>query len=247
MPARKKEIRYFDQDILYRSGEAWYHSHFPLPHRLGRRRVTFEATPEYLYYPGAAERILSYDPRLKLVVVLRDPVERAFPAWNMCRTLRHEHPDLLRGILPECDPMLRVSLSQMLARDSFPEFDEAVWEEVDAIRAGTAALEPGYVRRGIYQEQLQRYLKCFARVTDPDTRQRAAQEGSGRCAGGGRPVPGSRRPTGGRRRILKGFTPAGTSTRWPVRLAGSCVSSINHTRRALCAARTRFRLVAAAA
>ena len=163
VPARKKEIGYFDQDVLYRRGDAWYHGHFPLPHRLGRHRVTFEATPEYLYYPGAAERIFSYDPRLKLIVLLREPVERAFSAWNMFRMLRHEQPDLLRGILPECDPMLRESLSRMLASDSFPEFGEAVREEVDAIRAGTAALEPGYVRRGIYHEQLLRYLKCFPR------------------------------------------------------------------------------------
>ena len=163
VPARKKEIGYFDQDVLYRKGDAWYHGHFPLPHRLGRYRVTFEATPEYLYYPGAAERIFSYDPRLKLIVLLREPVERAFSAWNMFRTLREEQPDLLRGILPECDPMLRESLSRMLARDSFPEFDEAVRDEVQAIGAGTAALEPGYVRRGIYQEQLLRYLKYFDR------------------------------------------------------------------------------------
>jgi hypothetical protein len=163
VPARKKEIGYFDQDTLYRRGEGWYHGHFPLPHRLGRHGVTFEATPEYLYYPEAAQRIFSYDPHLKLIVLLREPVERAFSAWNMFRSLRQEQPDYLRRMLPECDPMLRDSLSRMLSGDAFPTFDEAVREEIEGIRSGSAALEPGYVRRGVYHQQLRRFLKCFAR------------------------------------------------------------------------------------
>jgi hypothetical protein len=162
VPAKKKEIGYFDQDISYRRGDCWYHGHFPLPHRLGRHGVTFEATPEYLYYPKAAQRIFSYDPALKLIVLLREPVGRAFSAWNMFRTLRYEHPDSLRAILPECDPVLRESISQMLSGD-FPEFDQAVLDEIDGTLSGSAALEPSFVRRGLYHEQLLRYLKCFSR------------------------------------------------------------------------------------
>jgi hypothetical protein len=163
VPAKQKEIGYFDQDISYRRGNRWYHSHFPLPHRLGRRGVTFEATPEYLYYPKAAQRIFSYDPALRLIVLLREPIERAFSAWNMFRTLRYEQPDYLRAILPECDPVLRESISQMLSGDSFPEFDQAVRDEIDGTLSGSAALEPSFVRRGLYHEQLLRYLKCFSR------------------------------------------------------------------------------------
>jgi hypothetical protein len=162
VPAKKKEIGYFDQDISYRRGDRWYHGHFPLPHRLGRQGVTFEATPEYLYYPKAAQRIFSYDPALKLIVLLREPVGRAFSAWNMFRTLRYEHPDSLRAILPECDPVLRESISQMLSGD-FPEFNQAVLDEIDGTLSGSAALEPSFVRRGLYHEQLLRYLKCFSR------------------------------------------------------------------------------------
>ena len=162
VPAKKKEIGYFDQDISYRRGDCWYHGHFPLPHRLGRHGVTFEATPEYLYYPKAAQRIFSYDPAMKLIVVLREPVGRAFSAWNMFRTLRYEHPDSLRAILPECDPVLRESISQMLS-GNFPEFDQAVLDEIDGTLSGSAALEPSFVRRGLYHEQLLRYLKCFSR------------------------------------------------------------------------------------
>jgi hypothetical protein len=163
VPARKKEIGYFDQDVCYGRGDGWYHDHFPLPHRLGRHGVTFEATPEYLYYPKAAERIFSYDADLKLIVLLREPTERAFSAWNMFRTLRTERPDSLRSILPDCDPALRDSLTRMLAGDAFPPFDRAVRDEIDALRAGSTALEPGYVRRGLYHEQLRRYLARFDR------------------------------------------------------------------------------------
>jgi Sulfotransferase domain len=161
--AAKKEIGYFDQDTLYSRGDSWYHGHFPLPHKLGRRGVTFEASPNYLYYPKAAQRIFSYDPALKLIVLLRDPVERAFSAWNMFRTLRYEHPDYLRALLPECDQILREMISRILSSNSFPEFDQAVRDEIDGMLSGSSALEPSYVRRGLYHEQLLRFLECFAR------------------------------------------------------------------------------------
>jgi hypothetical protein len=80
----------------------------------------------------------------------------------MFRTLRYEHPDSLRAILPECDPVLRESISQMLS-GNFPEFDQAVLDEIDGTLSGSAALEPSFVRRGLYHEQLLRYLKCFSR------------------------------------------------------------------------------------
>ena len=41
-------------------------------------RLLGEVTPDYLYWPSAAERMASYNPALKLIMVLRNPVTRAF-------------------------------------------------------------------------------------------------------------------------------------------------------------------------
>ena len=131
-----------DDADLARGAYAWYHGNFPLPHVL-RGRLTFEATPDYLYYPRAAQRIFAYDPAMKLIVLLREPVQRAFSAWNMYRRFGEYRP--------------LVYASKRETRT----FEEAIREEISQIRAGNAPLEPGYVQRGLYFDQLRRYLALF--------------------------------------------------------------------------------------
>jgi Sulfotransferase domain len=135
---------FFDPQI-YPKAAAWYHSHFPLPHKLGGDRITYEASPEYLYYPAAAERIFKYDREMKLIAILRDPVERAFSAWNMYCSFGSRRPFVYAP------------------RRETREFDEAVRDEINGLNSGTTRLDPGYVRRGLYYEQLLRYLQLFKR------------------------------------------------------------------------------------
>jgi hypothetical protein len=136
---------HFTDARAHRRALAWYHRHFPAPHELGRHRVTFEATPEYLYYPEAAARIFQYEPKMRLIVLLRDPVERAFAAWNMYSRFGDYRP--------------RVYAPRKEAR----EFAKAVEDEINDIQSGKAIADPGYVRRGIYYEQLERYFAYFQR------------------------------------------------------------------------------------
>jgi hypothetical protein len=76
-----KETHFFDDE-----GQDWarpdygaYHAHFaPFD-----RRLRGEATPIYTYWPQSLERIRAYNPAMKLIVVLRDPVERAWSHWRM--------------------------------------------------------------------------------------------------------------------------------------------------------------------
>lgn len=136
---------HFCDPQTYRKAAAWYHSHFPLPHELGRHRMTYEATPEYLYYPEATERIFKYDPKIKLIVLLRDPVERAFSAWSMyCSFGEGDYRPLIYA-----------------PRRETRGFDESVRDELNEIQSCKTTLEPGYVRRGLYYEQLLRYFKFF--------------------------------------------------------------------------------------
>ena len=131
-----------DDPEMYRRALAWYHGNFPLPHSL-RGRLTFEATPEYLYYPRAAQRIFAYNPQMQLIVLLREPVQRAFSAWNMYQRFG------------EYRPLIYAPRRETRA------FEDAIHEEIAQIRAGSAPLEPGYVQRGMYFDQLRRYLGLF--------------------------------------------------------------------------------------
>jgi hypothetical protein len=96
-----KGVHYFD--TAYHQGMAWYRGHFPTERRAaaveratGVRPQTFESSPYYLCHPLAGERIARDLPGVRLIVLLRDPVERAYSA--------HAH-ELARGF--ETEPFER--------------------------------------------------------------------------------------------------------------------------------------------
>lgn len=171
-----KGVHYFDTD--YARGLGWYQAHFPLrglarraTRAAGTAPVTFESSPYYMFHPLAAERIRRDLPGVKLVVLLRDPVERAYSA--------HAH-ELARGY--ETEPFAR-------ALELEPS---RLAGEVERIMA-----DPGYVShahqhqayraRGQYVEQLERLASQFGRdrmhvldssdfFTDPEPAYKAVLE-----------------------------------------------------------------------
>lgn len=82
---RKQEVHYFD--VAYARGLGWYRSQFPLravagvaSRRAAAEPVAFESSPYYMFHPLAPERIHRDLPGVRLLVLLRDPVERAYSA-----------------------------------------------------------------------------------------------------------------------------------------------------------------------
>jgi hypothetical protein len=130
------EMHFFDDDSLFSVPIDYemLHRHFPL---LARSTIAGECTPSYLYWKSAAERIWNYNPQIKLLVLLRNPVERAFAHWNMQRFKGREPLD----------------------------FFDAVKEEKSRI-AGAPPREArrfSYVDRGFYVQQLERFFRFFSR------------------------------------------------------------------------------------
>src|SRR6266850_2345695 len=80
----QQEMHFFDDDEKFAGGVDYdlLHRHFP---RIGRSTIAGECTPSYLYWKPAAERIWQYNPKIKLLVLLRNPIDRAFAQWNMQR------------------------------------------------------------------------------------------------------------------------------------------------------------------
>lgn len=78
-PPFRKGVHYFD--LRYQHGLSWYQGHFPL-RRPGRDMVCGEASPFYMFHPLAPKRIAGDLPEVRLIVSLRDPVERAFSAYK---------------------------------------------------------------------------------------------------------------------------------------------------------------------
>jgi hypothetical protein len=86
-----KTSHYFEEN--FGRGEAWYRSHFPtrrqraaLERRHGGPSKVGEAAPLYMFHPLAAGRVAELMPQARMIVLLRDPVERAYSHWKERRT-----------------------------------------------------------------------------------------------------------------------------------------------------------------
>src|SRR3954462_4060443 len=96
---RDQALHFFDQEKNF-DGEPDYevlHGNFDPGYRW---RIAGEVTADYVYYTPALERISRYNPQMKIIISLRDPVARAFSHWNMRRTKakRRETLDFLDAI-----------------------------------------------------------------------------------------------------------------------------------------------------
>ena len=135
----EKEQHFFDDDANYSRGITHYRAQFPQGSWLGGE-VTFEATPSYLFVERAAERVHKHLPDARLIAVLRDPVARAYSAWNMMCDFR-------------TDP-------KHAALFDARSFAQAVEEELSGKEV---RWEHRYLARGYYTEQVQRYFQLFGR------------------------------------------------------------------------------------
>jgi len=105
-------------------------------------RIWGEATPIYMFMPGIAAELSRYNPRLKLIVLLRDPVERAISNYHMERDRGAESLPLWLALLSE--PVRR-----WLCRDARP-YDSALRTH-------------SYRGRGLYSKQLRNLFRYFPR------------------------------------------------------------------------------------
>ncbi|MEO1050649.1 MAG: sulfotransferase domain-containing protein [Bacteroidota bacterium] len=79
-PILQKEIHFFDRN--YNKGMGWYLGNFPLKFTIPSDNIVGEATPTYLYSKNAANRISEKLPNSKIIIVLRNPVDRAYSDFN---------------------------------------------------------------------------------------------------------------------------------------------------------------------
>lgn len=142
-PLFHKGVHYFDTASHYARGMSWYRGHFPVRAVADRRvesgrAVTGEASPYYVFHPLAAARIARDIPAARLVVLLRDPVERAFSAHKQetARGFETEPFDRALGLEGE---RLAGEVERIVADPSYQSFHHQ---------------HHAYRRRGQYAEQL---------------------------------------------------------------------------------------------
>jgi hypothetical protein len=146
-PAAKKEVHFFDYH--YQKGMSWYRGHFPYSMRKYYEEnirkldfITGEASPYYMYHPYAPERVAKALPQVKMIVLLRNPIERAFShyAWEVSwgnETLSFEEAI-------DCE-------------------EERIQQDLPILahHYGHNHQHFSYISRGLYADQLETWFKFF--------------------------------------------------------------------------------------
>lgn len=110
LPRRRKEVHFFDRH--YERGLAWYERFFPEPREACDFAAMGEITPMYLYDPQVPGRIRELLPDCRFLVMLRNPVDRAFSQYayvvrntaerrGFAEFLRQENELIARGMYRE--------------------------------------------------------------------------------------------------------------------------------------------------
>jgi hypothetical protein len=171
-----KGVHYFDTN--FGESVAWYRSHFPSDpyRRLVRRRhgvervITGEGSPYYIFHPLAAARIAEVLPACRSILILRDPVQRAHS---------HYQHEVARGFEDR-------SFEEALEKEEERLAGEEERMAADPGYYSFAHQHHSYVARGMYLEQIQRWLRSFPReqlmiirstdlFTDPEATVRAVE------------------------------------------------------------------------
>ena len=130
-----KEIHFFDTERLWQLGVpnyALYHAAFA---EAAPGRLLGDATPIYMYWERSLPRIRAYNPRMKLIMVLRNPITRAYSHWNHERLAGREKLPFREALAAEPERQLRAAPQQL--RHS------------------------SYIDRGMYARQLARVWEFF--------------------------------------------------------------------------------------
>jgi hypothetical protein len=148
-PGFAKEVHYFD--LQFRKGDNWYRSNFPVQMRNSRKYITGEASPYYLFHPHAPKRASAVIPGVKLIVLLRNPVDRAYSHYqHQLKRVKGEARETLtfEGAIEAEERMLPGEVSKMLQ----DEYYESSFHRTRS-----------YLSRGIYVDQLLVWASFFQR------------------------------------------------------------------------------------
>ena len=150
IPSFRKEVGYFDSN--FEKDLIWYKSFFPtkiykyfMKNFCHRDFVTGEGTPNYILHPHVAKRVYSKLPNIKIIILLRNPIERAYSQYFHTLKSGREKFTFEEAIKKE-DERIRDEYNKILRDEfykssNFPAF--------------------AYLSRSIYLNQLRIWFKYF--------------------------------------------------------------------------------------
>lgn len=150
LPSFTKEVDFFNKK--FHKGVEWYRAHFPsvvykycITHIYKQDFITGEASPDYIIYPHSPKRISTVLPGVKIIVLLRNPVDRAYSHYYHEIRQKRETLSFEDAIGME-EERLRGEFEKMTNDENYYSFNYNTYS---------------YLSRGIYIEQLKRWSNYF--------------------------------------------------------------------------------------
>jgi len=147
-----KEIYFFDR--YFPRGMVWYRANFPSKFQkffqiffLRKNFLTGEATPTYFHHPLTPKRISMLLPSVKLIVLLRNPIDRAYSHYQMERKFGYEELSFEEAIVSE-DIRLQGESEKMIKDPNYFSYKRQIFS---------------YVTTGFYAEHLAMWMKYFSK------------------------------------------------------------------------------------
>lgn len=141
LTSQKKELHFFNDN--YEKGVDWYKAQFP--NKLNDQILIGEATPGYLYCPYTPERVAKLLPNAKLIVLLRNPVDRA---WSHYKHYKRKSMDKQLNF----EQAINYEIEEVKNKKS---------KKLKSSKYKGSYYRSSYVKRGIYVNQLKHWMIFF--------------------------------------------------------------------------------------
>lgn len=130
------EVHFFD--VNFNKGLGWYRRQFPI--LFSEDTLTGEASPYYLFHPLVPGRIDKVLDDVKVFILLRDPIDRAYSHYQHNVSEGREDLDFLRALDKEEERISKGFKKVSDGEDSYPYRNYS------------------YISRSIYKPQVQRFI-----------------------------------------------------------------------------------------
>lgn len=134
-PISMKDFPYFAKDEFFEKGDSYLRQEYEKCNESSSSTTFVQGSVSYMFYPYSIQRIFDYNPASKLILVLRNPIDRAVSAYRYFVKMQKETETFEKAIEQEDERM------------QSPDF---------AVRSDLA-----YLNHGLYGKQLQEIYEVF--------------------------------------------------------------------------------------
>lgn len=151
-PALFKEVQFFNYYFV--KGLFWYRGNFPSYFFKFRKKIrtgyflSFDASADYLFHPRSAKLISQSLPNAKFIVLLRNPIDRAYSNYCMVRDQFEREPLSFEEAIKEEENRTKGQREKLIENKNYYNWN------FDA---------HSYLARGIYVNQLKPWMSIFPR------------------------------------------------------------------------------------